>query len=91
MQHAPARKEYDGFPGFPLHPVEKQIEAVQLLSGRPVVAIALNHEGLSAEEVPRAAASITGSTGLPAVDVLLEGADRIVETLRPRLRERRPA
>ncbi len=38
LQHAPARKEYDGFPGYPLHPIETQIQAIELLSGRPVVA-----------------------------------------------------
>ncbi len=89
MQHAPARREYDGFPGYPLHPLERQIEAVQLLSGRPVVAIAVNHEGLSVDEIPRAEASIRDSTGLPAVDVLVEGAGRLVDLLRPRLQERR--
>ncbi len=83
MQHAPARKEYDGFPGYPLHPLERQIEAVQLLSGRSVVAVTLNHEGLTREETRRAAEAITRSTGLPAVDVLLEGAGPLVEALRP--------
>lgn len=83
MQHAPARKEYDGFPGYPLHPLEKQIEAVELLSGRPVVAVTLNHEGLTPEETRGAAASVTRSTGLPAVDCLLDGAGPLVEVLRP--------
>ncbi len=83
MQHAPARKEYDGFPGYRLHPLERQIEAVHLLSGRPVVAVTLNHEGLTREETRRAAEEISRSTGLPAVDVLVEGAGPLVEALRP--------
>ena len=28
LQHAPARAEYDGFPGHPLHPLTTQIQAV---------------------------------------------------------------
>ena len=85
MQHAPARREYDGFPGYALHPLETQIRAVELVSGRPVVAVTVNHEHLTPEELGRACAEITRSTGLPAVDVLLEGADALVEVLRPRV------
>ena len=33
LQHAPSRKDYDGFPGYPLHPVEKQIEALRNSEG----------------------------------------------------------
>ncbi|MCA9754075.1 MAG: DUF1611 domain-containing protein, partial [Gemmatimonadetes bacterium] len=47
LQHAPARVEYDGFPGYPLHPIDQQIRAIELISGRPVVAITVNHEELS--------------------------------------------
>jgi uncharacterized NAD-dependent epimerase/dehydratase family protein len=32
IQHAPMRKEYDGFPGYRLHPLGQQIEAVEMLS-----------------------------------------------------------
>lgn len=78
LQHAPARKEYDGFPGYPLHPVETQIRAIELLSGKPVVAVTVNHEGLAREEVPAACAAIRAATGLPACDPLLDGMDDVV-------------
>lgn len=91
MQHAPARAEYDGFPGYPLHPLEKQIEAVQLISGKPVVAVTVNHEGLTREQVPAACAAITRATGLAACDPLLDGVAALVEVLRPRLEARRSA
>jgi uncharacterized NAD-dependent epimerase/dehydratase family protein len=73
LQHAPARKDYDGFPGYPIHPLKKQIEAVELLSGKPVVAITVNHEDLDLREVPSVCRKITAEVGLPAVDVLREG------------------
>ena len=82
LQHAPARREYDGFPGYPLHPLEKQIEAIELLSGRPVVAITINHEGLNPEEIPGLSVEITGETGLPACDVLLQGAGPLIDILK---------
>jgi uncharacterized NAD-dependent epimerase/dehydratase family protein len=81
MQHAPARLEYDGFPGYPLHPLSVQIQAVELLSGKPVIAVTINPEGLSSSEIPAACAEITRQTGLPAVDMLSQPADRILEAV----------
>jgi len=82
LQHAPARKEYDGFPGYPLHPLEKQIQAVELLSGKPVAAVTVNHEGLTPAQVPEACENIRKQTGRPAFDVLLEGAAGLVQSLK---------
>ena len=81
LQHAPGRAEYDGFPGYPLHPLEIQIQAIELISGRPVVAVTINHEGLTAEDLAGAAADIEARTGRPAVDLLIEGPGRLVERL----------
>ncbi len=91
LQHAPARTHYDGFPGHPMHPLATQIEAVELISGRPVVAVTVNHESLTPDEARRACERIESETGLPTLDVLLDGADRLVETvvaLTPRGRDR---
>ena len=86
LQHAPSRKDYDGFPGYPLHPIEKQIQAVELISEKPVVAVTVNRENLTAEEVPAACAAISEATGLPAVEALMNGAGEIVEALMPYLK-----
>ena len=81
LQHAPARKEYDGFPGYPIHPLGQQIQAVELISGKPVVAITINHEMIPKEQIAAVCKSIEMVVGLPAIDVLQEGADRLVELL----------
>lgn len=83
LQHAPGRKEYDGFPGYPIHPLGKQIQAIELLSGRPVVAVTVNHENLDRNEVPEVCREITDDTSLPACDVLLEGAGKVTDALTP--------
>ena len=83
LQHAPARKEYDGFPGYPLHPLEKQIQAIELISEKPVVAITVNHENMDKSLVPEICAEISAVTARPACDVLLEGADKVVDALKP--------
>jgi uncharacterized NAD-dependent epimerase/dehydratase family protein len=85
LQHAPARKEYDGFPGHRIHGLQRQIDAIETISGKPVVAIAVNHEGIPPERVPAVCEAITEETLLPAVDVLRDGAGRLVRILRGRL------
>jgi uncharacterized NAD-dependent epimerase/dehydratase family protein len=81
LQHAPARKEYDGFPGYPIQPLPKQIQAVEVVSGKPVVAITINHEGIEREQIPSIAAGIEQAVGLPAIDVLIDGTDKLVGIL----------
>lgn len=85
LQHAPARRDYDGFPGYPIHPLSRQIEAVEILSDRPVVGVTVNHEGLADAEIAAACRRIEGDTGLPALDVLRDGAGGLVDVLRPQL------
>jgi uncharacterized NAD-dependent epimerase/dehydratase family protein len=81
LQHAPARVEYDGFPGYPIHPLLRQIEAIELLSSKPVVAVTINHENMPLENVPGTCRRIYAETGRPAMDVLLDGAGALVELL----------
>jgi uncharacterized NAD-dependent epimerase/dehydratase family protein len=81
LQHAPARKEYDGFPGYALHPLDKQISAIETLSSKPVVAITVNHENLEKSSILSVCKEITESTGLPAFDVILDGASGLAKTV----------
>ena len=87
MQHAPERIEYDGFPGYPLHPLPEQIQAVEMVSGKPVVAITVNHENMELSEIPEACMKIKLETGLPAFDVLVDGGDELVKVLKSYLKK----
>ncbi len=89
LQHAPARAEYDGFPGYPLHPIEKQVKAVEFLSGRKVICVTVNHEGMRPADVPAACAEITKKTGLGASDVLISGAGSVADALVPYLQRKK--
>jgi uncharacterized NAD-dependent epimerase/dehydratase family protein len=81
LQHAPARKDYDGFPGYPIQPLAKQIQAIELLRGKPVVAVTVNHENLDPQKIPDICTAIEDEVRVPAFDVLLEGPGRLVNTL----------
>jgi uncharacterized NAD-dependent epimerase/dehydratase family protein len=91
LQHAPARKEYDGFPGYPIHSLKQQIQAIELISGKPVVAITINHEGRDIATVPETCRLISTSTGLPTHDVLLDGGRELAELLAAYMPARRKA
>lgn len=86
LQHAPKRVEYDGFPGYPLHPLPEQIRAIEIISGKKVIAVTVNHEDMQREEIPATCAKITAETGLPAFDVLVDGADGLVKVLKEKLK-----
>lgn len=81
LQHAPTRVEYDGFPGYALHDLPTQINAIRVVSGREVLAITLNHEGLDSEEIAPACRRVTEQTGLPCFDVLAHGSEALGELI----------
>jgi uncharacterized NAD-dependent epimerase/dehydratase family protein len=87
LQHAPKRVEYDGFPGYPLHPLDHQIKAIEFISGRKVIAITVNHEEMTPAEIPLACRQITEQTGLPAFDVLFDGPDELIKIIIPHIRK----
>ena len=81
LQHAPARKEYDGFAGYPIQPLAQQIEVIELLSGKPVVAVTINHENLPSEQIPLVCSAIEQVVGRPAFDVLRDGPQGLIAFL----------
>ncbi|MDZ4747756.1 MAG: DUF1611 domain-containing protein [Saprospiraceae bacterium] len=81
LQHAPKRMEYDGFPGYIMHPLDHQIKAIEFISGRKVIAVTVNHEEMKPSEIPAACELITHQTGLPAFDVLHDGPDGLMLTI----------
>jgi uncharacterized NAD-dependent epimerase/dehydratase family protein len=85
LQHAPKRLEYDGFPGYPLHPLGEQIRAIEIISGKKVIAVTVNHENMKETEIPQACRKITEETGLPAFDVLAFGANELIELLKEKI------
>lgn len=86
LQHAPKRIEYDGFPGYKLHSLKEQINAIETISGKKVIAITVNHESMSKDEILPACEDITKETGLPAFDVLEYGAEGLTELLKTYLK-----
>lgn len=81
MQHAPKRVDYDGFPGYKIQSLNEQINAIEVVSSRKVIAVTLNHEHMDKSEILPACEAITKETGLPAFDVLEHGVDGLIKIL----------
>lgn len=90
LQDVPARKTFDGFEDLPMPPMSRQIQALELLSNRKVAAITINPKGLNREQVDSIAQGFEADFGIPAVDVMHEGSDRLISIVESHLRTRSP-
>lgn len=81
LQHAPKRKERCDFPGLLVPSVDKEIGLIEVLSKAKVVAITLNHEGLSGDQVLSLSRDYEEGFQLPTLDILKEGCKKLVQVL----------
>ncbi|MFN0088569.1 MAG: DUF1611 domain-containing protein [Blastocatellia bacterium] len=82
LQHAPARKVYDGFDGYPMGPLDREIQILELLAQKPVLALTLNHEGMTSDQITATIIEYEARYGRPATDVLRDGCGKLVEAIR---------
>jgi len=87
LQHAPARKDYDGFPGYVIQPLDKQVQVIEMISDKPVIAIALNHENLNKNEIKAEINKIKKMINLPAFDLLLDGGEELSQLIIDKLKK----
>ena len=85
LQHAPKRKEYDGFPGYTIEPLPHQIKAIEIISGREVIAVTINHENMTREELETENKKISRQTGLPVFDPLWEPIEKLTRLIGEKL------
>jgi uncharacterized NAD-dependent epimerase/dehydratase family protein len=81
MQHAPMRREYDGFPGFPLDSLKDQIFLAEFLSRKPVIGITVNHEGMDPSNISRICGELEDLHGIPACDPLITGIAPVIDAV----------
>ncbi|HEX2022486.1 MAG TPA: DUF1611 domain-containing protein [Candidatus Thermoplasmatota archaeon] len=81
LQHAPGRKTLDGFPQYPMGDPARDVAIAETLSGHPLVAITINHENLSREDVEAWKKRLRDRFGKPVTDVLLDGPQPLVDAV----------
>lgn len=70
LQHAPARKFFDGFEDFPIPDLSKYIQILELLSDRKVIAISINRENMTDIQVDNEIEKLEKKFGIPVFDPL---------------------
>ena len=88
LQHAPGRKDYEGFPGCPLAPAKTHADVIRLISGIPVIAVTINTEALDSAEEATARCAIEAELGIPTCNPLRDGCAALVAAVQQQLTER---
>ncbi len=81
LQHPPARKFRCDFPHLAMPTLESEIQLIEAISPAQVIAIALNHENLAVEEIPKIIKDYEDRLRLPTTDVLHYGCQKLVQAL----------
>ena len=81
LQHPPRRINHCDYPGIPMPTLESEIELIEAFSKSKVIAITLNHEDMTDDEVKNTIVEYEYEYELPATDVLKNGCDKLVNTL----------
>jgi len=83
LQHAPCRRFYEDYPDFEIQPLETQIAALEILSGKTVTAVTLNSQGMSQDAAAQECRRLADSVHRQVYEVLLQGVDGLVASLKP--------
>jgi uncharacterized NAD-dependent epimerase/dehydratase family protein len=79
IQHPPKRINHCDFPAIPMPSLASEIELLEVFSQAKVIAITLNHEGMTDEELSSTILKYEKEYGLPTTDVLKFGCDKLVD------------
>ena len=81
LQHPPSRKFRCDFPNLAMPTVDSEIKLIEAISQAKVLAIALSHENLAAQEILKIVEDYENQFQLPTTDVLNHGCQKLVRAL----------
>ncbi|MFC2129463.1 DUF1611 domain-containing protein [Bacteroidota bacterium] len=81
LQHPPKRVNHCDFPLIPMPTLKSEIELLEAFSKSRVMAITINHEDMTDEDVEKTIVEYEFKYELPTTDVLKFGCDRIIDEL----------
>ncbi len=81
LQHPPKRVNHCDYPEIPMPSLESEIDLIESFSKSRVIAITLNHEDMTDEEVNETVIEYENKHMLPTTDVLKHGCDKLVSHL----------
>ncbi len=78
VQHPPKRKGHFTYPSIPMPTLASEIELIEVFTKAKVIAITLNHENMTDEEIENTVLQYEIDHQLPTTDVLKHGCDKLV-------------
>jgi uncharacterized NAD-dependent epimerase/dehydratase family protein len=81
MQHPPKRMSRCDYPEIPMPTLKSEIELMEVFSKAKVIAITLNHEDMTDDEVSSTIVDYEKDYELPTTDVLKFGSEKLVQKI----------
>ncbi|MGG3449265.1 DUF1611 domain-containing protein [Domibacillus aminovorans] len=81
IQHPPKRKNLGDFGFMKMPTIKSEIELVENFSSSKVIAITINHENMSDEEIEDVVIEYEDQLQLPTTDVLKHGCDKLISSI----------
>jgi uncharacterized NAD-dependent epimerase/dehydratase family protein len=81
VQHAPKRERLGDFDFIEMPTLKSEIELIESFSKSKVIAVTINHENMSEEELRDAITKYEKQLKLPATDVLKHGCDKLIASI----------
>jgi uncharacterized NAD-dependent epimerase/dehydratase family protein len=81
IQHAPKRKNLGDFDFMEMPTLENEIKLIETFSDAKVIAVTINHEGMSDAEIEQVIIEYEDQFKLPTTDVLKHGCGKLIDTL----------
>jgi uncharacterized NAD-dependent epimerase/dehydratase family protein len=81
IQHPPKRKNHCDYGDIPMPTLESEIELIEVFSKAKVIAITINHEDMTDEDLEKTIVEYEYIYQLPTTDVLKYGCDKLIKKL----------
>ena len=81
IQHPPKRKSLCDYPKMPMPTLESEIKLNELFSKSKIIAITLNHEDMTDQELENTIVEYENKYKLPTTDVLKYGTNKLVKKI----------
>ncbi|HIE49225.1 MAG TPA: DUF1611 domain-containing protein [Gammaproteobacteria bacterium] len=81
IQHPPKRKNRCDYPAIPMPTLKSEIELNEVFARSKVIAITINHDDMTDDELENMIAEYEDSYKLPTTDILKYGCDKLIKCL----------
>jgi len=78
---APKRPHLDGFPGYPMPDPKRVVKIAELLTGKKLIGVGINHERMAQSDIQRSKKTYQNMFKVPVSDPLTEGVGVLIDAM----------